>query len=446
MGNTSIYVRAAVLAVALLVAGTSGARAQDAPAEGRPVFDRVVAIVGDSAIFMNEILEDVERRRLQGAQVPAPQDSVALHEFRGLVLQEFVDRTLLLNAAAEDTTVVISEQRIDDEFQRNWEGRVQEFGSEEDLQLAIEAEGFTLAQYRNRLRAEIHRGLLLESYVQAQRQTSRVTPVEEADMRAFFERERATLPPRPATLTFEQVVIAPTASDSIRAEARAEAERILGLLREGEDFAELARRFSDDPGSGSLGGDLGWVRRGIFVEEFEEAAFSLGREQISDVVDTDFGSHIIQVQRINGGERLVRHILIAAEAGEADVDRAIARAQEIIEAVRNGTPISEFEDEGEDIGLSNPVELSRDQLSQLPSGLANGLAIASVGEVLGPIEVQGQGGQPAFAVVRLTAIREAGELTYEDVREQIRAELENRQFRDELLERLRSESFVEVRW
>ncbi|MFC2083306.1 peptidylprolyl isomerase, partial [Candidatus Bipolaricaulota bacterium] len=79
----------------------------------------------------------------------------------------------------------------------------------------------------------------------------------------------------------------------ILVETREEAEQILDQLSEGADFANLAREHSTDPGSGAKGGDLNWFGLGTMVAPFEEAAFSLLVGETSDIVETDFGYHII---------------------------------------------------------------------------------------------------------------------------------------------------------
>ena len=95
--------------------------------------------------------------------------------------------------------------------------------------------------------------------------------------------------------------------------ARLKAQDILKRVRAGADFNALARQYSNDLGSSHNGGDLGWIGRGQMVKEFEDAAFALLPGQISDIVETQFGYHIIKVEERRADEVHARHILIAPQ-------------------------------------------------------------------------------------------------------------------------------------
>ncbi|MEX1257242.1 MAG: peptidylprolyl isomerase [Gemmatimonadota bacterium] len=431
-----------------LLVGVSVASAQEpatgvSPGPDELFVDRVVAVVGDSAIFYYDLLEELYTLQAQGVVLPEDADERLALERE--VLDALVVRTLILRAAQQDTLATVSEDRIEAEFQLAWEQEVQSFGGEAQLQSALATTGRTVAQHRDARRREIQEGLLQQRYVQLRRQEIRVPPVEEAEIRAYIEEEADRIGTRPATVELRQVVLLPEPSDSARAAAREEAERILALVRGGEEFTDLARRFSDDAGTAQRGGEIGWVRQGERIPELEEAMFRMQRGGVSDVVETIFGAHLLRVERVRGPERLVYHILVAADLTEEDLSRARMRAGEIRDSVAAGASILDFEGRGDEVGIPNQIALALDQLSTLPAPYALPLRSSSAGDVVGPLEFTWQG-QPVVVVAEVTAVREAGAFTFEELRGQVRDIISQQRFQERLVERLMAETHVETRW
>jgi foldase protein PrsA len=128
-----------------------------------------------------------------------------------------------------------------------------------------------------------------------------------------------------------------------RDEARKRAESILARIRAGEDFAKLASEFSEDPGSKSKGGDLDYFSRGQMVPEFEAAAFALKPGEVSQLVETQFGFHIIKLEekRIAPLDQSTRQQIIAAlrqKKFQEQLDQIVARARVEIDENFNVTP------------------------------------------------------------------------------------------------------------
>jgi peptidyl-prolyl cis-trans isomerase SurA len=439
----------------LLVSGLSAGLApsilaQQAPrvpvfmTEDGELVNRVAAVVGDSVVLLSEVHEQIEAMRARGAEIPV--ETEPFRQLERQVLEELVRQQLVLQAAARDTLITVSDERVDQTLRAWWDEQIRSFGDEDELRRALEREGETVISYRSRMRDMIRRELLRETYLQSRRQQARRVPIEEAEILEFYEREREALTERPATIAFRQALVQPQPSDSAMAEARAEAERVLGMLRDGEDFAALARRLSDDPGSRQQGGELGWFRRGSNLDrDFEDAAFQLREGATAGPVETSFGAHIIKVERVRGPERKIHHILVAAGLTDQDVERARERAWEIRRAVEAGRPIGEFTGEQAQFGLPDSLEVAQDQLGQLPSGYAQALRDATPGEVLGPVELRGQAGQVFFVVIEVASVREAGEYGLDDLRPEIVRVLREEKFQRRLLEDLRARTYVEIR-
>src|SRR5260370_2783287 len=155
-------------------------------------------------------------------------------------------------------------------------------------------------------------------------------------MRESWADNHGSLPKRPATVPLRQIVVVPRPDSQAVAAARTKADSLLGQLRQGADFAGLAKRFSDDSVSRESGGELGWFRRGVMVPEFEQAAFRLKPGDLSPLVRSDFGFHIIQVERIQPGEIQARHILVAPVIAPGQVTAARQLADSLHTALAAG--------------------------------------------------------------------------------------------------------------
>ena len=123
----------------------------------------------------------------------------------------------------------------------------------------------------------------------------RTLPVTDEELRAYYDEHQGDFvlgeQAKASHILFR---VDPGGDGSQRAEAKLRAEGVLKILEAGADFAELAAKHSDDPGSKDSGGDLGWFGRGVMVPDFERAAFGLAQDEISGLVRTRFGFHIIK--------------------------------------------------------------------------------------------------------------------------------------------------------
>jgi parvulin-like peptidyl-prolyl isomerase len=169
------------------------------------------------------------------------------------------------------------------------------------------------------------------------------------------------------------------------AKARGQADEILKRARAGEDFAKLAEEFSTDPGSKTKGGDLGWFGHGQMVKPFEDAAFALQPGQISDVVESDFGYHIIKVEErgMKPGpdgkpEEQVhaRHILIGKGANQSNPFAAPQSPQEVAKAAVEQEKQKKLIDEIVErsrVTVAEDFPVKKPELPQMPGGLPPGM-------------------------------------------------------------------------
>jgi peptidyl-prolyl cis-trans isomerase SurA len=265
--------------------------------------------------------------------------------------------------------------------------------------------------------------------------------VSDAEIARFFGENRERFGQRPAAVSFQQVLVRPVPSDTARATALRTAEQVLRELTEGTEFEVLARRYGTD-GTRERGGDLGWFRRGQMVRAFDQVVFAMRPGQTSGIVETEFGFHIIRLEKVRSGERQARHILIRPTIAQADIDRARQRADSVAAAVRAGASATEL---AARYDTPDPARFQSDvPLDRLPPAFVTALEGAQPGAVVGPIQVE-NGPSPAFAVVRVTGRQTAGEWMVDEQRERIVEMLREQKLMARLLEELRRDTYVSIR-
>lgn len=408
------------------------------------VVDGIVAIAGDSVVLRSEVQERLLQMRASGA--PMPEDPAGIMQLQDEIVESLVNEQLLLQAAESDSTIAVSEEELEAIVQQDLDERTRNVGGIGQMVALLNEQGLNLIGYREMLKEQARRQRLQSLWVGRRRADIGPIVVTEGEVREFIDAQRDQLPRRPASIIFRQVLVRAEPSDSTREAARLEAERLLGLIGEGEDFEELAQRYSQDPSSQAQGGDLGWFPRGRMVREFEDAAFGMFQEgQVSDVVETDFGAHIIRVDRISLGERKARHILITAETNAADEESAQALAGEVLERARAGESMRALHEEYgyEAQPPLDSLQVFTPQLGSLPPGYVTEIGSAAEGDVVGPIEFDDRG--RVFAVVKVLETRPEGDYTYDDLRTRVEDQLRETRVLDEIIEELRARAHVELR-
>ncbi|HEY0671172.1 MAG TPA: peptidylprolyl isomerase [Longimicrobiales bacterium] len=421
----------------LLLSATPLAAQQPSP----EVPDRIVAVVGDSIILKSDVdLAWLQyQQQQQGKSVG---DSAKV--YRG-ILDNRVNELLIVQAALRDTSIHILDEQVSTLVQQELEARRRQFGGEDQFQTALRQSGMTLEDLRNMLASDIRTRMLMREYIGKVSRARKPPPVSDDDIKKYFEENREQFGQRPATISFTQVVIIPKASDSARATARAKLEEAMKELATGADFATVARKYSDDPSTKERGGDLGWFRSGAMVREFDQMAFALQPGQVSPIIETSFGFHIIKLEKVRGAERQARHILVVPTVNAEDAERMRATADSIIAKLNAGANVDSIVRT-----IGDPNEQSRVgpfPLDRLPAPYNTVLTDVDVGMVVGPVVLQSATGASKFAVIKVTDKRAAGAFSLDDP--QFRAQLqrsvsENRQV-EEIIRDLRQRTLVEYR-
>jgi peptidyl-prolyl cis-trans isomerase SurA len=436
-----LFAIAALLPVSLAAQTPAITAARPVPSS-LPI-DKVVAIVGDQPLLWSDVLTAINQRRAQGMQLPP--DSAGQAALARQVLGELIDEEILVQKAKEMKLEIV-ESDVTSAADRQIKQVRSQFQTDEEYRNELRKAGLgTPDEYRKSLIDQYRRQQLQQKAFAELKKKAKPVNISDEEISAAFERSKADLQKRPATVTFRQIVVAPHASPAAKAKAKARADSLLAEIRKGGDFEQIAKRESMDPSTKQLGGDLGWNRRGGgLVPEFEAVMFALRPGEVSPVVETAFGYHIIRVDRVQSAEVKARHILIAPEIDSADVARARAEADTVAAEWRRGVPydslVKKYHDPTEEKGVLQPFP--RDSL---PASYGSALAGAKAGSITQPFELANPRGAPKFAVLQVVTLTEAGEYKESEIRDQIRQQLSDERSIRALLDDLRKQTYVAIR-
>ena len=412
---------------------------------GEFAVDRIVAVVGDEPILWSDVQEVLLQRRAQGLQLP--EDSASYMKLAEQIVNELVDEHLLVQKAKAEK-IEVSDQDVTSMVDQQVKTVRDRFQSDAEYREALRANGIgTPEEYRRSLVDQAKKQAMQQRLMSKMRQDGKVVPVAvtEQDVTAAFEKTKDQLPKRPATVTFRQVIVSPRASDAARAKARAKAESLLVEIRKGGNFEQIAKRESMDETTRETGGDLGWNRRGKMVPEFDQMMFMLPPGQVSPVVETTFGFHIIRVDRVQPAEVKARHILIRPAVDSADVTRAKARADSVATLWRAGASFeslaAKYHDPDEEKVIAQPFPRT-----ELPPSYATAFEGKGANAITDPFPIEDkQRGVPKFVVAQITSAEEGGEYKVSDLRTNIREQLTEERSVRRFLDGLRKQTYVSVR-
>lgn len=285
------------------------------------VIDEVVAVVGANFVLQSDIEAQYIQYRMQGAIKDA-------RATRCQILEDMLFQKLLLNQAELDS-VQVTEDQIEQTMDARFRYYIQQFGSQEKLEQFYKK---PLLQIKEEFRTLVKEQLMVDEVQQKLTKDIKVTPSE---VRAFFNRiPLDSIPTIEMEYQVGQIVKEPIISkeemDATRERLRVLRERIV----KGENFAALATLYSEDPGSSRKGGEVGFVSRGQLYPEYEASAFSLKQGEISDIVKSKAGYHIIQMIERRGEMINTRHILLMPKISDEDLTRASALLDSVANLIK----------------------------------------------------------------------------------------------------------------
>jgi peptidyl-prolyl cis-trans isomerase SurA len=285
--------------------------------------DRIVAIVGREIILDSDVSEQELMMRLQFP------DAKNDPQLRKKMLDNMVTQKIILTKAKIDT-VKVDEKSIDDQAAARFTSLRAGFPSVQAMEAKF---GLPVNRLKQHIREDIRDQQMVSEF---RRKHFRDVTVSYEETMRFYNQEKETLPPVSEQVSVSQIIKLPAVSKSERQLALNKIREVQQKLRSGGDFVALARDYSEDPGSREAGGDLGFTQKGELVPSYEKAAFALKPGQISEIVESRFGYHIIQLIAKDSDRIHTRHILVMFDRSKTDSAETLSLLKSIREDIVSG--------------------------------------------------------------------------------------------------------------
>jgi len=270
---------------------------------GQEVIDKIAAVVGDEIITQSELEFQVNifaAQRRVDATTPG---------LKNQVLNALIEEKLVYTQANLDS-ITVTDDEVKSRIDYQLEVFKQQYGS---LAKVEEVYGMSVEKIRRELQDGVRKNIMVQKL-----QEKNFSDVETSrrEVEDFFNLFKDSLGVIPEKVQIAHIFRNPRKSETIKLKFKKFAESLLDSIKNGADFAALAKQYSEDPGSASQGGDLGFVKRGVFYPEFESVAFALNENEISNVIESPVGFHIVQLLEKRGESIHTRHILIKIKNDE----------------------------------------------------------------------------------------------------------------------------------
>ncbi len=367
-------------------------------ANAQQVLDKVIGVVGKYPILLSDLQNNIMERENQGEALNK------CNAFEMLVFQK------LLVAQADRDSVTVTDQEVDTELDRRMSYYIQQFGSEEKLEQFY---GKRTNVLKDELRADVQEQLVADKMNGKITGDVKLTP---AEIRLFYNSiPQDSLPLIESEVELQQLVKKPSFSPEEKKAAKEVLESYRQRIIKGEaSMSTLARLYSEDPGSSKEGGFIPNVARGMMVPEFEAVAFRLKNGEVSNVFETAYGYHFIELVQRKGELLDLRHILVIPKMTNEDYFSCKRQLDSIYTEIKEGRldfedavrKYSDDPDTKQNSGLMvNPAtantRFDNETLSQMDKNLIAALNSMQIGELSKPMQYMGMDGKPGFRIIKL---------------------------------------------
>jgi peptidyl-prolyl cis-trans isomerase SurA len=394
-----------------------------AQAQREPI-DRVVAQVDDEFILLSDVLQEMNLVRMQrglGRMSEAEQQ-----ELFDQVLNGMIDDQLLV-VAAREKGFEPGDREVQAEVDKRVSAIKQQLGGEDAYRQELERQGMNEADVRDMHREQAIKQILAARIIESELRSK--VNVTEDQVLDFYRTKRDSLPAEllrsPEKLRLAHILIVPRTEATQKEAAKRKAEAALQRIRDGEEFAEVAKDVSEWPNA-SRGGDLGEFSYGDFsLEGFDETVSKLEPGETSDVFETNLGYMIVKLESRNGSKMTARMIILKTDPGEDGMVEALERAQELKRRIERGEGFEELAARFSDDPTTrdNGGELDNEwKPSDLLPEFRDALEGVGVGEVTDVVRSTN-----GFHIIKVLQRTQSHENNFEDIEAALRRYLEQRQ-------------------
>jgi len=291
------------------------------------LLDRVASVVENKIVLMSDVV--LAANAVAAQQKINPNTSPTIYKKLLEDSRESMVEQLLIIEMAEQDSVEILDKDVDKALNQQIENIISQTGGKEQAEAVL---GKKISEFKRSYRDDMRGKLLAEKYTSSL--TSSIS-VSRGDVVDFYNTYKDSIPSFPTLYKTHHILLEIKPSEKSQKTAY---EKTLNIKKEitlGLSFEEAAKKYSSDPGSKDKGGNLGYVSRGVFVDEFEKVVFTVEKNKLTDPVKTQYGYHLIEVLERTGEKVLARHILIRNEITDFDKKETYEKANKIKNSIKS---------------------------------------------------------------------------------------------------------------
>lgn len=270
------------------------------------IIDQVAAVIGNEMIMQSDIEKQIIELKAEGVPVKP--------NYRCELLRELLEQKLMVNQAKLDS-VQISDASVAMQLEGRLDHFTNYFGSQKEMEDYF---GKSVLQIKEDFHDLIREQMLMEEMRKTITEDIRITPSEVKEFYASLPKD--SIPTMDARMEVQQIVRYPKYTDEAISKVKDKLLDMRKKILEGSSFSTMAVLYSQDPGSAKLGGEIGFRSKSELDPEYARVAFTLKEGQVSKIVESEFGYHIIQMIERRGDRVNTRHILLNPEVSQASLD------------------------------------------------------------------------------------------------------------------------------